>query len=119
MKKLLASITLLTLLMGSSAYAAEDNMQMQQQLQKMDSLMTQIKAEQDPEKLEQLMSQHMDLMHEGMQMMGKESMVAAGTTMETRMEMMEGKMQMMQMMMGQMMDVEIEERSRPIHKHKK
>ena len=39
MKKLIVSITFLTLLMGASAYAAEDNMQMQQQMQKMDSLM--------------------------------------------------------------------------------
>ncbi len=44
---------------------------MHQHMEKMQDLMTRIKAESDPEKRKQLMEEHRQAMHEGMQMMNQ------------------------------------------------
>lgn len=119
MNKLVVATLFSLSILGSPAFAAEHDGQMQQHMQKMQSLMAQIKGEQDPAELEQLKSQHMSLMYEGMQMMEGSNTAAPAMDMEARVEMMEKKMQMMQMMMGQMMSVEEEEQSRPRHEHKR
>lgn len=122
MNKIFTAMLFTFLVISPSTFAAENDMQMQQQMQKMESLMAQIATEQNPEKLEQMMSEHMKLMHEGMQMMGDSSAAATGMEMKARVDMMEmrmQKMQKMQMMMGQMMQHNSEEVKRPTHQHKR
>lgn len=80
-------------------------MQMHQHMEKMQSMMAEIEAEQDPAKRHALMQQHHTAMHEGMGMMegGGEMQ---GMSMEQRMEAMEQRMGMMRMMMDQMLQHE-------------
>lgn len=48
MNKLLASMLFVVFIASPSVFAAEGDMQMQQHMQKMESLMAQIKTEQNP-----------------------------------------------------------------------
>jgi hypothetical protein len=126
MRTSIPAVLLTALLMQPAAFAASSETTMQQNMQEMQTLMAQIKEEQDPAKLEALMQQHrelmregMGMMREGMGMMGRNGEPAAGMTMERRMEGMEGRMEMMQMMMGQMMEHDNAEAERPVHQHKR
>lgn len=119
MKTPILAVLLSTLLMQASATAAEATMPMQQHMQEMQTQMAAIKAEEDPEKREALMMQHMKAMQDSMAMMGSGAAVDSATmTMEQRMENMEQHMEMMQMMMGQMMQhAESEAGTVPEHQH--
>ncbi len=119
MKKSLATLVITTLMMQPFVYAEDNGVQVQEHMQRMRSLMTEIKAEQNPGRLTQLMSQHMELMHQGMQMLNQSDTPASDMSIEARMAKTEQKMELMQMMMSQMMNHEDEERRRPIHEHKR
>tara|TARA_R110002110_G_C13465503_1_gene719016 strand:+ start:551 stop:940 length:390 start_codon:yes stop_codon:yes gene_type:complete len=119
MKTVSRIIFLASILLASSAYSADAAMQMQEHMQHMDALMTEINNEQDPARLEVLMAQHMEMMHQGMTMMSQNNSSNADMNMDGRMKHMEESLQTMQMMMGQMMNHDEEERKRPIHQHKR
>ncbi len=119
MKKILATLFFITLTVQASAYAQDSSASTQEHMNKMMSLMAEIKAEQNSGRLAQLMSQHMELMHEGMQMLDQSDTSESEMSMEARMAKTEQKMQLMQMMMSQMMNHQDEERRRPIHEHKR
>lgn len=119
MKKLLATLVLITLTIQPSVYAQDSSASTQEHTHKMMSLMAEIKAEQNSGRLAQLMSQHMELMHEGMQMLDQSDTSASDMSMEGRLAKTEQKMELMQMMMSQMMNHQDEERRRPIHEHKR
>lgn len=88
----------------------EQMTQMHEHMQKMQSLMAEIKQEQNPEIRMQMMHEHMTNMDEGMQMMGGSRMGMSGSenmesmNMEERMSVMQNQMGMMNMMMEQMMN---------------
>ena len=105
MKTPLLAVLLSTLLLQACATITEAAPDAPpQRMQEMHTRMAAIKAEQDPEKREALMMQHMKAMQEGMAMMDHDAAAdKSSMTMEERMTNMEQHMEMMQMMMGQMM----------------
>ena len=101
---------------GMMGMMSHEQMQaMHQHMEEMQALMANIQQESDPEKRKALMQAHMKDMQEGMQMMGGQGGMGSGSKdmssmgMEERMGMMEKHMSMMQMMMGQMMEHDVEE----------
>ena len=105
MKTPLLAVLLSTLLLQACATTTEAAPDAPpQRMQEMHTRMATIKAEQDPDKREALMMQHMEAMQENMTMMHQGTAGDTSTmTMEERMSNMEQHMEMMQMMMGQMM----------------
>ncbi len=89
---------------------------MHEHMQEMQGLMKQLKKEQDPQKRQQLMQEHMNAMQSGMQMMrgrmedmeDMEDMSKGSKTMEECNAMMNQRMDMMQMMMDQMNEHQME-----------
>jgi hypothetical protein len=86
---------------------------MHQHMQNMQILMDRLKAEQDPDKRQQLMEEHMAAMQSGMEQM-RDSM-----DMKKGMGMMQEHMSMMQMMMEQMTGHQAEAKKQQQHIHKK
>jgi hypothetical protein len=89
---------------------------MQDHMEEMQALMDRIKQEQNPEKRQELMQEHMIAMQKGMQAMhrgmegmeGMEGMTMEPKNMERCMSMMNKRMDMMQKMMDQMKDHQME-----------
>lgn len=132
MKKSLATVLLSALLIQACATAVENadaprsptpgdvteaSTPMYQHMRAMQTQMTAIRAEQNPERRAAPMMQHMEAMKEGMAMMDHAAMDTANMTMEERMARMEQRMGMMQMMMGQMMEQGGEEGASAEHEH--
>ena len=108
---------------GGMMMSHEQMVTMHKHMQKMTDIMKKIKTETDSEKRQKLMQQHINDMQEGMKMrMGDMSMdmktqsKMGDKDMMKRMTMMEQRMGMLQMMMGQMMDHELEAKKVPEHK---
>ena len=96
-------------LMMNSKMMDQKMMQMRDRMQENHALMEKIIAEQDSEKRDKMMQEHMQSMQRQMEGMNKmmADELAGGTPssdMDERMKVMDMRMQMMQMMMGQMMD---------------
>ncbi|MEZ5489264.1 MAG: hypothetical protein R3F50_02985 [Gammaproteobacteria bacterium] len=119
MNKSLATLAFIALTIQPSVYAQDSSVSMQEHMERMMSLMAEIKSEQNSGRLAELRSQHMELMHEGMQMLDKSDTSGSDMSIEARIAKNEQKMEFMQMMMSQMMDHQDQERRRPIHEHKR
>ncbi len=99
-------------MMGGMKMAPQEMMNMRKGMNENQALMEQIRAEEDADKRENLMQQHMERMHEQMRMMDKMMVDEDQDGMSPDsmpgqmqpMEMMNMRMDMMQMMMRQMMD---------------
>ena len=99
-------------MMGGMMMAPQEMMNMRKGMNENQALMEQIRAEEDADKRENLMQQHMERMHEQMRMMDKMMVDEDQDGMSPDsmpgqmqpMEMMNMRMDMMQMMMRQMMD---------------
>lgn len=149
MKKLIGSI-IVTGLLSSPVFAAGDHqhdqhqqtkssgsgmmdqqqmMKMHQHMDEMRELMGKIHKEEDPDKKQALMEQHMNSMHEGMNMMnekmhgkmhGKSGMSnMPAMKMEDRMAQIEQRMDMMQKMMGEMAEHQVVETKSTRRKYKR
>jgi len=79
---------------------------MQDNMKRMQDLMSKINATKGPSERQQLLKEHSKVMHEQMEMMGKRDAgqkgMMGGDMMKNHQAMM-GRMDMMEMMMGQMM----------------
>ena len=96
-------------MMMNSKMMDQKMMQMRERMEENHALMEKIITEQNAEKRDQMMQEHMQSMQRQMEGMNKvmADELAGGTPssdMDERMKMMDMRMQMMQMMMGQMMD---------------
>lgn len=91
--------------MAMGMMSQEQMKEMHNHMQEMQKLMTSINQENDPEKREVLLQEHMKSMQRGMNMMmGDMKTQRPNMNMDERMSMMEQRMGMMQMMMGQMLE---------------
>ena len=109
---------------GMGVMSHEQMMAMHKHMREMRSIMEKIKKETDQKKRHELMQNHMDSMKKGMHMMMSKNISMkqgkghdmSSMKMGDRMDMMEQRMNMMQMMMGQMMEHEVEKKLKHDHK---